>query len=308
MEKTIAIKPTLPGFTRRQKTALKKSPDSKFVQTRNEGGKELSYLEGWYIIAEANRIFGPENWDRITLTTQSVWQGKSDGSPACTYTARVRICVRVGAYTLVREGSGFGQGRGRDPGEAQGWALKAAETDATKRALATMGAPFGLTLYAQENQAKNPNCSRHNQEKATNATLTTNQPCNEDGKKAPGQRASDSKSSGSNKKQTEGENPWFLFDATGQTLDAYHDPIEFCSALRRSIESATTANLLEFIFKNNRRGLARLVVDRPELRSDGDQHYSTILAALYQARLRRLSEEAEPKQSKNSFLMERHAV
>ena len=48
---------------------------------------------------------------------------------------------------VVREGHGTGEGRGSSPGEVHDIALKAAETDATKRALATFGSPFGLDLY-----------------------------------------------------------------------------------------------------------------------------------------------------------------
>lgn len=309
MEKVISVKPTLPGFTRRQKTALKKPPDQKFIQTRIESGKELSYLEGWYVIAEANRIFGPENWDRVTLATQCVWQGKSENSATSTYTARVRICVRVGAYTLVREGSGFGQGRGRDPGEAQGWALKAAETDATKRALATMGAPFGLTLYAQENLTKNSSDSQHDNNPDPNAIRKTDQFCHTEKPGSPSRVTSTSKKSDTLVKNIHSDNPYLLCDATGQTLAAYHDPVQFCSALRRSIENASEKKLLEAVFKANRRGLARLVVERPELRSEGDQHYSTILAALHQVRLKRLSEEeANTEYPEEKFQVERQAV
>ena len=57
------------------------------------------------------------------------------------------------AATIVREGHGTGEGRGTSPGEVHDIALKAAETDATKRALATFGRPFGLELYRKE---KNP--------------------------------------------------------------------------------------------------------------------------------------------------------
>jgi Rad52/22 family double-strand break repair protein len=48
---------------------------------------------------------------------------------------------------IIREGHGSGEGRGASPGEVHDTALKAAETDATKRALATFGKPFGLALY-----------------------------------------------------------------------------------------------------------------------------------------------------------------
>ena len=47
----------------------------------------------------------------------------------------------------VREGIGTGYGRAPQPELAHDIALKAAETDATKRALATFGNPFGLALY-----------------------------------------------------------------------------------------------------------------------------------------------------------------
>ena len=49
--------------------------------------------------------------------------------------------------TIIREGHGTGEGHGASPGEVHDISLKAAETDATKRALATFGKPFGLELY-----------------------------------------------------------------------------------------------------------------------------------------------------------------
>ena len=46
-----------------------------------------------------------------------------------------------------------GEGKAPTPGQAHELALKAAETDATKRALATFGNPFGLALYDREQMA-----------------------------------------------------------------------------------------------------------------------------------------------------------
>jgi hypothetical protein len=63
------------------------------------------------------------------------------------YTARVRVTVQADGTTVIREGHGTGEGRGTSPSEVHDIALKAAETDATKRALATFGKPFGLELY-----------------------------------------------------------------------------------------------------------------------------------------------------------------
>jgi hypothetical protein len=50
----------------------------------------------------------------------------------------------------MREGIGTGFGRARHPDAAHEIALKGAETDATKRALATFGNPFGLALYDKD--------------------------------------------------------------------------------------------------------------------------------------------------------------
>ena len=58
--------------------------------------------------------------------------------------------VRAGDTVTVREGIGTGFGRASQPELAHDMALKAAETDATKRALATFGNPFGLALYDRD--------------------------------------------------------------------------------------------------------------------------------------------------------------
>ena len=110
----------------------------------------LSYVEGWHVIAEANRIFGFDAWDRRTISTACVWSGQSGQIHAAAYTAKVRVSVRAGDIIIVREGSGTGEGRASTPGQAHELALKGAETDATKRALATFGNSFGLALYDRE--------------------------------------------------------------------------------------------------------------------------------------------------------------
>jgi hypothetical protein len=70
--------------------------------------------------------------------------GQSGASYGAAYTAKVRVSVRAGDITIVWEGSGTGEGRAPTPGQAHELALKGAETDATKRALATLAILFGL--------------------------------------------------------------------------------------------------------------------------------------------------------------------
>ena len=141
------------GFSGRQLVALRKNLDSRAVRTREANGRKLSYLEGWYVISEANRIFGFDGWSRETIDSRCVLTRESHGNFLAVYVARVRITVHANAANVVREGHGTGEDRGTSPGGVHDTALKAAETDATKRALATFGKPFGLELYRNTNAA-----------------------------------------------------------------------------------------------------------------------------------------------------------
>ena len=135
------------GFSAKQLQALKRNPHPRSIRTRLTGNRELSYIEGWYAITEANRIFGHDGWSRETLESKCVLARETRGSFLAIYLARVRITVKARGTTVIREGHGTGEGRGPSPHEVHDIALKAAETDATKRALATFGRPFGLELY-----------------------------------------------------------------------------------------------------------------------------------------------------------------
>jgi len=144
------------GFSERQVAALSAPLDRAHVRQREQGRTRLSYLEGWQVISEANRIFGFDGWERSTLISRCVVEherpiGRDRKSGwGVTYIARVRITITAGNRTLIREGSGAGHGIDADLGLAHESALKEAETDATKRALMTFGNPFGLALYDKQ--------------------------------------------------------------------------------------------------------------------------------------------------------------
>ena len=138
------------GFSAKQLQALRRGLNSRYVRTREANGRELSYIEGWYAISEANRIFGFDGWSRETVDSRCVLARENRGSFLAIYVAKVRITVQADGAIIVREGHGSGEGRGTSPGEVHDIALKAAETDATKRALATFGKPFGLALYRKD--------------------------------------------------------------------------------------------------------------------------------------------------------------
>ena len=130
------------------------------VKQREVEGKVLHYLEGWHIISEANRIFGYDGWDRETLQSQCVWQNQIDYRYAAAYLTRLKITVRAGEQIIQREGLGSGEALAGTAGQAHERASKAAETDATKRALSTFGNSFGLSLYRDKTEAPQPKKAR----------------------------------------------------------------------------------------------------------------------------------------------------
>jgi len=138
------------ALSEKQSKALRARLRHQYVKTRENNGSTVAYVEGWHVIAEANRIFGFENWDRQTQTPECLWSDVQRGQTVCFYSAKVRITVRSGDTLTLREGIGTGLGRSPQPEVAHEMAVKSAETDATKRALATFGNPFGLALYDRD--------------------------------------------------------------------------------------------------------------------------------------------------------------
>lgn len=136
-------------FTEEMNKALAAPLLTTHVKDRTQAGRKLSYVEGWFMIAEANRIFGFDGWTSETIEIRAVsererkiGQQQKDGW-SVSYIAKVRVL----AQGVVREGVGAGHGIDVDLGLAHESAIKEAETDARKRALMTFGNPFGLALY-----------------------------------------------------------------------------------------------------------------------------------------------------------------
>ena len=140
------------GFEAKQLRQLRSKLKPKHVRARIEDGITLHYVEGWHVIAEANRIFGFDGWDRQTIESTCVYTKHLGVRFEAVYIARVRITVKTNdGSSITREGSGTGEASTTSPGKAHELALKAAETDATKRALMTFGNAFGLSLYDPNN-------------------------------------------------------------------------------------------------------------------------------------------------------------
>ena len=145
--------PPVSGFSEEQLQLLKASLNKSHVKTRQQSGRELSYLEGWHLIDQANFVFGFDKWWRETINfscvsekERKIGSAKRDGW-GVTYIAKVKITVYANGLSIIREGCGAGHGIDVDLGLAHESALKEAETDAMKRALMTFGYGFGLALY-----------------------------------------------------------------------------------------------------------------------------------------------------------------
>lgn len=128
---------------------LQKPLDSRVIKQREQAGRSFSYIESWWAISEANRIFGHLNWYRQTSDINLVQCEQKGDKWYVSYTAKSSI----GTETVMRHGFGFGQGIDKDLGKAHESAIKEAESDAMKRALMTFGNPFGLALYDKEQRS-----------------------------------------------------------------------------------------------------------------------------------------------------------
>ena len=144
------------GFSAKQMRALRRKLDRAHVHSREVDGRSIDYVEGWFAIAQANAIFGFDGWDREMTHFERLYERVRNEKTACGYLARIRIRVRAGDAVILREGTGWGAAAAPIPAEAHERALKAAETDATKRALATFGNRFGLGLYDKEQNGVTP--------------------------------------------------------------------------------------------------------------------------------------------------------
>ena len=140
------------GFSPAQLRKLGGKLDRSHVQSRSVEGRRIDYIEGWFALSQANAIFGFANCDRETVHFERLFERTRGEMTSCSYAVRVRVRVRAGDQTICREGTGCGTASARHPADAHERAIKAAETDATKRALATFGNRFGLCLYDKDQQ------------------------------------------------------------------------------------------------------------------------------------------------------------
>jgi DNA recombination protein Rad52 len=240
------------AFSEAQTRLLSGKLSRRHVRTRESRGQMLSYVEGWHVIAEANRIFGFEGWDREVVWCECVWEDGRRDPKACTYAARVRIRVSAGDNVVCREGSGVGNGTGATLGEAHEKALKEAETDAMKRALTTFGNLFGLALYDKEQAGVR----------------------------------------GSGRTHPNAEAPalaWTVLSPDGHAIATCIEPKAFCTRLRQALSAAPDATFLRALWNQNAALVQSLEAHRPDLVTRKGVHFAGVLTTVFEAQLTKLT-------------------
>jgi hypothetical protein len=239
-------------FSEAQTRLLSGKLNRRHVRTRESRGQVLSYIEGWHVIAEANRVFGFEGWDRETVWCECVWEDGRRDPKACAYAARVRIRVRAGDGIVCREGSGVGNGTGATLGEAHENALKEAETDAMKRALTTFGNLFGLARYDKEQVGVR----------------------------------------GGARTMTARETPalaWTVLSPDGHVIATCIEPKAFCTRLRQALSAAPDIGYLRALWNQNAALVQSLETHRPDLVTRKGIHFASVLASVFEAQCARLT-------------------
>ncbi len=137
------------------------------VMKRIQGGAEVSYVGGWTVIENANRIFGYQGWEfqlgdlkEVEHSEVTDKSGTKKGwRIAYIATGRVNIFYEGDiagkgtneSHTVEFADVGFGNATSyQSIGDAVESAVKEAATDCMKRCLRFMGNQFGLALYDKE--------------------------------------------------------------------------------------------------------------------------------------------------------------
>lgn len=143
-------------LTIKQYDQLRKPLNSTRVAKREQGGKQLSYLESWDVRAHLIRMFGYGNFDTEVVNYEYVGAreyvtGNGKDMVEVVYSAKVRLTVRDENHdylcSYVEAACGSASGPQTMLGDQHDNALKTAASDALKRCAINLGTQFGLSLY-----------------------------------------------------------------------------------------------------------------------------------------------------------------
>ena len=193
-------------------TVKRKALDAKHVKTRNANGTDLHYVEGWHVIAEANRIFGYDAWDRRTLASHCVWSGQSGAYHGAAYTAKVRVSVRAEISQLCGRDQGPGKAEPLPRGKLMSLRSKVPRPMPPSGRSPPLAIPSGLPFMTESSLA----CAKR---EANKSSLPIG--------------------------------PWMLRSASGAEEASFDKPSEFAGALRTAMTEADDIELLFAIWEQN---------------------------------------------------------
>lgn len=121
------------------------------VSNRDQGGRQLSYLEAYDVRATLIRIFGYGNFSVEVTETRLVHESQYTSGNSDREQWRVGVICTV-KLTIHQTGAVYSESAAAsqsnpDYGEALDFAVKTAESDALKRCATNLGSTFGLSLY-----------------------------------------------------------------------------------------------------------------------------------------------------------------
>lgn len=136
-------------FTPEQQAALNADLNRARIKTRRQSGRELSYVDGFYVIDRLNEVFGPGGWSYQVQPMQAC-QPYTDEKSQSRITFTALVTLKIGDCVITDVGAGHGIDR--DLGQAIESAIKEAATDALKRCAKSLGRSMGLALYDKEQE------------------------------------------------------------------------------------------------------------------------------------------------------------
>jgi len=134
--------------------------DPSAISKRKQGSMMVSYVEGWFVLEQANRIFGYDGWSSEIKSL--TWEKTEKGFVAV---CQMSIKIDFVDGEIVRQDVGVG-----DASTKQGLelAIKDAVTDSMKRSFRSLGNQFGNSLYDKHNDLhtgkEDTHASKYNEE------------------------------------------------------------------------------------------------------------------------------------------------
>lgn len=115
------------------------------ITTRSQSGKNLSYLETWYVIDRLNQVIGNDKWT-WEIKAMTLIPGEKI-SYMCHGSLSIKTKEDSDKYPDYCSKDGIGYGSDKSTFNAGEMASKEAESDALKRAAMKFGRSLGLALY-----------------------------------------------------------------------------------------------------------------------------------------------------------------